>query len=143
MSMTTFHPDTPQKCRPPKNTIPSNGIYFRVVFNNPPTPKDFVIWVNEPENRRHLEDKKKRKDCGAFAISMLSEEGVIRSSGLFRRQMRKRATRKNATFLGWAQVELESSSGVIKQTGRNPHHHDLWPYMNSKLECNVVSVKEL
>jgi len=143
--MTTFHPEMPKKC-PPKDAVSPNGIFFRFVFNNPPIPDDFVIWVDEPENKRSLDDNKRQGDCGAFAMSMLSEEGVTRSGGLFQfpllKKMKKKAIQRNS-FLGLAQVELDSNSGMIKQTGQNPHHYDLWPYLNSKIERNVISVEEI
>ena len=141
--MTTFDPKTPRKCRPPKGSVPSQGTYFRVVFNNPPTQEDFVIWIDEPENRHHLEQKTKANDCGAFAISMLLKEGLERSTGLFLRAMRKKAKKRNAAFLGWAQVALDPTCGVIKQTGQNPHHYDLWPYINRSLKCKVTIVRKI
>jgi hypothetical protein len=129
-----FHPETPKICSPPKGAISPNGTFFRVVFNNPPTSKDFVIWIDEPENKHRLEDKKKKKDCSAFAVSLFAEEGVERSTEIFLRPMREKAKIREATFLGWARVELDSNSGMIKQRGQNPYHYELWTYVNSKLE---------
>lgn len=141
--MTTFHPKTPSKC-PPKDAAPPNGIYFRIVRNNPPISKNFVIWVEEPRNRRQLQEKIKKKDCNAFAISFFTTEtAILGKIPLFRRALKKKAIRDGDGFIGIAQVKLDSDSGVIKQTGGDPNHYDLWPYMNSKLECNVISVKDV
>lgn len=139
--MTTFHPETPKNC-PPKDAVSPNGIFFRFVFNNPPIPDDFVVWVDEPENKHYLDDKKKQGNCGAFAMSMLVKEGITRLRGLFQHPLKKKAIQRNS-FFGLAQVKLDSNSGKIKQTGQNPHHYDLWPYLNSKLERNVISVEEI
>lgn len=138
--MATFHTVTPKKC-PPKDAVSSNGKYCRIVFNNPPTSEDFVIWILEPENNHELAKRTQKGDCSSFGISMLTEEGILRKSGLFWRGIKKRAERRKAQFLGWAEVQLDSDSGVLKQTGRDPDHYDLWPYVTCKLESQVVSVK--
>jgi len=86
----------------------------------------------------------KKGDCQAFAASMFTTEvETLRIIDIFRPAWRKRTILYGDGFIGIAQVDLDSSSGVIKQTGQNPHHYDLWPYVNSKLECNVISVKEV
>lgn len=138
--MTTFHPETPSKC-PPRDAVPSNGIYCRFVFNNPPTSEDFLIWILEPENKCKLREKKRKEDCSAFGISVLTEGGVLRRAELFQRQLKKKADKRGTGFLGVAQVKLDKDVGVLKQTGRDQAHFDLWPYTHSKLECRVISVK--
>jgi hypothetical protein len=136
--MPNFHPQTPSKC-PPKDAIPPDGIYYRIVFNDPPTAADFIIWVLERKNVHRLDEKSKQKDCPAFAISVfLTEQGALRTANLFQRAISRNSSRG---FLGLAQIKLDKHTGIFKQTGNNPDHHDLWPYIDCKLECNVVSVK--
>lgn len=139
--MTTFHPKTPSKC-PPKDAVPPNGTYFRVVINDPPISEDFVIWVEEPYNRHRLQEKMKQGDCRAFAASMFTTEiATLRKIEMFRQAWRKKTILYGDGFIGIAQVKLDSDTGVIKQTGADQAHCDLWPYVNSRLECSVLSVK--
>ncbi len=138
--MTIFHPDTPKKC-PPKDAVPSSEIYYRIIYNNPPTADDFRLWIHMPENAHKLDERKKKNDCNAFAISMLKEKGVSRAVKMFQHAISRRSKKNQTDFLGVAHVRLDLSSGVLKQTGRNPYHYDLWPYLDSKLEHNVVAVK--
>ena len=140
--MTTLHPKTPRKC-PPKDAVPPNGAYFRIVLNNPPIPEDFVIWIEEPYNRHKIREKTKQGDCRAFATSMFTTEAAtLRKIDMFLHAWKKRSKVYGNGFLGIAQVKLDSTSGVIKQTGADPVHYDLWPYVNSKLECNIITVRE-
>jgi hypothetical protein len=132
-----FHPETPKSC-PPNNATNSNGIYYRFIFNNPPTAEDFVIWALESGNRHQLLQKK--RDCKAFAVSMIAEEGIKRKFELFSRPMKIKAQKKGATFLGIAAVKIDKDSGVIKQTGKD-FHYDFWPYITCKLENSVLSVR--
>ena len=138
--MTSFHPETPSKC-PPRDAEPSSGIYCRFVFNNPPIPEDFLIWILEPVNKCELQERKRKGDCRAFGVSLFAEEGVMRKAKLFQRSLKKRADKRGEGFLGVAQVKLDKDVGVLKQTGRDWAHFDLWPYTHSKLECRVISVK--
>lgn len=138
--MNSFDPKTPSKC-PPKDADSLEDTFFRVVFHNPPIPDDFRIWVLEPENEHELDDRRRKNDCRAFAISMLSESGIARTSKLFWRGMRKKAEARRAKFLGIAAVYVNSDSGVLKQTGKNPDHFDLWPFTSCHLEKQVVSIK--
>ncbi len=138
--MTLFHPETPKKC-PPKDAISPNGMYYRFVLNDPPIAEDFKIWILEPENSHKLPQASKNGNCGEFAISFLTSEGVARTSELFQRGMKAKAKARGAIFSGWAQLKLDRKSGLLKQTGKNPHHYDLWPYVGQQFECKVVSVK--
>lgn len=138
--MTTFHTETPRKC-PPNDATHSDGIYCRLVFNNPPTYKDFLIWIMEPENKHKLCTYKKKELCTAFAISMLTEAGILRRKKLFWRGMKKKAEKRESGFIGLAKVKLDQNSGVLKNTGKDPNHYSLWPYVNSKLEHNIISVE--
>ena len=95
----------------------------------------------EPEYKHRLGEKGLR--CNNFAISMLTKAGTLRSGGLFGRQMKEKAKKRRADFFGLAEVQLTPNSGVIQQTGLNPNHYDLWPYVSSNLERNVISVKEI
>jgi hypothetical protein len=74
---------------------------------------------------------------------MLTEAGASRSAGLFLRAMQEKARKRKSVFLGWAEVELDSTSGVIRQTGRNLEHFDLWPYVPCSLETKVKSVTSI
>ncbi len=140
--MTTFHPSTPMKCRPPVGTTSPNGIYFRIVVNNPPTAENFVIWIEEPFNKHRLQEMVRKGNCQAFAASMFAtEEETSRKIDLFRHAWEKRRFLYGDGFLGIAQVELDSTCGMIKQTGKTSDHYALWPYGNSRLECNVISVR--
>ena len=139
--MTIFHPDTPKKC-PPKDAVPSSEIYYRIVFNDPPIAEDFYIWVHVPKNAHKLDEKRKKSECSAFAISMFTtEEATSRVVTMFQRGVLRKAKRNAKNFLGVAKIKLNLDSGVLKQTGRDSYHYDLWPYHESKLEHNVISVR--
>jgi hypothetical protein len=141
--MTLFHPQTPSKC-PPNDALPSKEYFYRIVINNPPTSRDFVIWVEEPNNKSKQQKKNWHKPCQAFATSLFSnEEATLAKIKLFKNSWKARANIYGSGFVGIAKIKLDSDSGVIKQTGSDPHHYDLWPYFNAELEQNVVDTKEV
>ena len=115
--MTKHHSLTPKKC-PPKDATSPNGVYCRIIFHDPPTSEDFLLWVLEPKNRHRLEEKTRKCDCSAFAISMFTEKGVLRVANMFQRAMKKKARTIGTSYLGVAKVKLDLNSGVLKQTGR-------------------------
>lgn len=135
-----YHSETPKKC-PPKNAGKPDGLYYRIVYHNPPVAKDFTIWVLEKKNRHLLEERKKQNHCNSFAVSVwATEEGAEHLRGLFKRPLEQKAKGK---FIGIAKVQLDANSGVIMKTGSNPFHYDLWPYTRCCLEKNVKGVEEV
>ncbi|NUN15652.1 MAG: hypothetical protein HUU55_18665 [Myxococcales bacterium] len=139
-----FHELTPKKC-PPEDAAVPNGEYFRFVYHNPPVAEDFVIWIQEPENKHLLAEKIREKDvnCVQFAISLLTEDGVSRSNELFAQPLKEKARKRGATSYGWAKIKLDHRSGTLKQTGRNPFHYDLWPDVAFKFEDYATLTKGL
>jgi hypothetical protein len=70
-----------------------------------------------------------------------TEAATLRKLNLFRQAWEKRKILYGDGFLGIAKVKLDLTSGKIKQTSQDTAHYSLWPYVNSRLERNVISVK--
>jgi hypothetical protein len=135
--MNTFHPTTPKTC-PPKDATHPDGVFYRFVFNDPPIAEDFVIWSQEPEHPCGS----KEKNCTKFAMSIFkTREGAARKFNIFEHALREKAKNRNKKFLGCAKITLTPECGLHKQTGSDPYHYDLWPYTDSRLERNVISVE--
>ena len=134
--MPEYHPCTPKHCCPPKGTYPATGVYYRVVRNNPPTADDFVIWILEPKNKHQLEENTRRTECPPYGMSMFStKEAAKKGLDFFRRAA------KGGGFIGVAEVALNENLGVMKQTGSNPEHYDLWPYVPCLIQCNATYIE--
>ncbi|MGB1249303.1 MAG: hypothetical protein ACPG8W_01615 [Candidatus Promineifilaceae bacterium] len=134
--MPTFHDTTPKSC-PPADAKPRSVVLHRLVKNNPPVPKDFVIWSQDPTNKHRAKKmlKQNPNDCKVFALSMYVEEGLERWQKRFPRAMKH--------FAGWAEVHVDLDSGEVKQTSKDQSHYSLWPYTECDLHDKVNHVKGL
>jgi hypothetical protein len=105
---------TPKNC-PPTDAAPADGLYFRVVKNIPPDETDFSRWIDEPHNLG------KPLICNSCGVSLFStEEGARKIIERFPNRWKKEPN--HGVVLG----RLIPEHGVIKQTGIDSTHHDLW-----------------
>ncbi len=106
--------DTPRNC-PPVDAEPANGLYFRTVKNIPPDESDFRRWIDEPHNLG------KPIICGGCGVSLFLTEEEARQ--VIERFPNRWSKEPNP---GVVSGELNHTLGVIKQTGKNLAHFDLW-----------------
>lgn len=116
----TWPEDIPVNC-PLDGNEPTEGIFFRVVFTDPPTHSDFLMSVDDP-NLSHLNLKTKfgelsnTQQCEAFSASHFSS---------LEKSMRIAVCKNRVKKAFVAELNLVPDLGVMKPTGQKTHY-SIW-----------------
>lgn len=118
----------PNNC-PPSDAVDANGDYFRLVFSDPPSKRDFQSYAEL--GLRHHEDECLR--CGLSVFRAASDAARLY------RYMRKRHPK--GVNLGHlvARLELSSVDGKTGQTRRQAHF-TWWPYAETNRATTFRSI---
>jgi len=104
-----FPAECPTKACPPEDAVPTNGRIWRIVKNDPPTADDFQTYLE-------LGKAMGAAPCRRCGLSVQITEKDARHMA------------ETFNYLGnhLASANLGSDRGVVRQTGRVPHH-TWWP----------------
>lgn len=112
--MTMWPDEYPAQC-PPADAEPSNDTFFRLVDNEQVLEQDF--WSHKQRVAAGLERPRNNTDpCLAVGVSLFdSETGAANVRDAFGALRRKKIASGSP-----------SSSGVVRQTGKDASHHTWW-----------------
>ena len=110
-------PDFPEDC-PPEDAVPADGVYYRIVNNDPPQSSDFVSVYHLRRERAMREVRRmSRTLCDTMGLSVYED----------RDEAIKCALKYDNLGTHIAAVELTPDSGKILRTrGLFPSHHTWW-----------------
>ena len=104
--------DFPDNC-PPEEAAPADGIYYRIVKDDPPRLEDFVsLYHRDNARAMRVIEERKNTECETKGLSVYADaDDAVSVARLFPKIGDKIAS-----------VALTPASGKILQTGSRSHH---------------------
>jgi hypothetical protein len=110
---------------PPASAVDASGSFYRLVFNDPPAPDDFIPHIKVFEGKEWPETSKAH---GVSALFMACGLSIYRQSEDAERKIKRIPRLKTALI---AVGELSSAVGKVIGTPANKDsHHTWWVYVD-------------
>ena len=116
MSLQLWPHEYPEDC-PPAEAPPADGMYYRIVKNDPPESSDFVpvYWGNQAQAKKAIKNGE-RTVCQTMGLSVYADiDYAIECARIFRKIGKS-----------IARVTLGPSAGRAMETKGLPSHHTWW-----------------
>lgn len=123
----TFPAWFPPGC-PPEDAMDAAGVIFRFVSHDPPSPDDFLSH-EEMEFRGGETPVLHHSKCNRCSLSVYDSLVSAKATLKKLKENHKARTGLAYRYSAIAKGELSAELGKMKQTGKDPSHHDWWPYV--------------